>query len=766
MTRTLSGLLLMLLLQYTFCSNSLVADDPLPGTKPLEMEGDIASQLVDGVDKFLLRKLDESVGKRESHWKRDFSSPAAYSKSIEPNRARLRHIIGVRDTRVKPVDVSLSATIDTPALLAESAAVKVYLVSWPAFDDVTAEGLMLVPTGKIKANIIAVPDADLTPEDIAGLTDKVAANSQYARILAGSGCRVLVPTLISRQKERRNGRANLTHREFLYRSAFELGRHLIGYEVQKILAGVDYFEQQQDTNKTGVVGWGEGGLLALYAGAIDTRIDSVLVSGHFESRQEIWRQPIDRNVFGLLEQFGDAELAAMIAPRNLVIEACQGVELDIPGEGGAPAKLIPPNPADVRAEVDRIATLLPPDKLNWKPKFISVADGYGPMMQLESLTQACSGLGVSSEDLKQEKPAWKGEVRKTDPEARLRRQMKQIDRFSQRLLAESPYTRKDFMKNLRTDSLENYGESVESYRDFFRNEVVGHFDDKLLPFNARTRKVYDMPTWTGYEVVLDVYPDVIAFGILLMPKDIKPGEKRPVVVCQHGLEGRPRDTIEGNHRAYHDFAAKLAERGFITFAPQNLYIFQDRFRTLQREANPIKKTLFSVIVPQHQQIVDWLSELPQVDSKRIAFYGLSYGGKSAMRIPPLVTDYCLSICSADFNEWVGKNASTRAPASYVWTGEYEIYEFDLGSTFNYAEMAALIAPRPFMVERGHYDGVGSDEDVGHEFAKVRHLYAAKLGIPDRCEIEWFFGPYRGVHTINGQGTYKFLHKHLNWPERK
>ena len=69
-----------------------------------------------------------------------------------------------------------------------------------------------------------------------------------------------------------------------------------------------------------------------------------------------------------------------------------------------------------------------------------------------------------------------------------------------------------------------------------------------------------------------------------------------------------------------------------------------------------------------------------------------------MRVPALVTDYALSICSADFNEWVWKNASTLSPYSYVWTAEYEIFEFDLGSTFNYAEMAALIAPRPFMVE--------------------------------------------------------------------
>ena len=64
----------------------------------------------------------------------------------------------------------------------------------------------------------------------------VPAASQVARRLAESGCRVIVPTLIDRTVAPRNGRSKLTSREFVYRSAFELGRHLIGYEVQKVLA--------------------------------------------------------------------------------------------------------------------------------------------------------------------------------------------------------------------------------------------------------------------------------------------------------------------------------------------------------------------------------------------------------------------------------------------------------------------------------------------------------------------------------------------------
>ena len=56
-----------------------------------------------------------------------------------------------------------------------------------------------------------------------------------------------------------------------------------------------------------------------------------------------------------------------------------------------------------------------------------------------------------------------------------------------------------------------------------------------------------------------------------------------------------------------------------------------------------------------------------VDPERIAFYGLSYGGKTAMRVPAIVERYCLSICSADFNEWIWKNVSSRSPYSYLHT---------------------------------------------------------------------------------------------------
>ena len=84
-------------------------------------------------------------------------------------------------------------------------------------------------------------------------------------------------------------------------------------------------------------------------------------------------------------------------------------------------------------------------------------------------------------------------------------------------------------------------------------------------------------------------------------------------------------------------------------------------------------------------------------------------------------------------------------------------EFNLANTFNYAEMAAIIAPRPFMVEHGYKDRVAPLEWAATEYSRVARLYF-RPGIPQRKEMEYFDGP----HMIHGVGTFAFLRRHLKW----
>ena len=364
-----------------------------------------------------------------------------------------------------------------------------------------------------------------------------------------------------------------------------------------------------------------------------------------------------------------------------------------------------------------------------------------------------------------------------DPAARHTRLFRQLENHVQSLVRSSNTVREEFFlygaepklrpgkwstdKEHPTLDPAQFIQAGKEFRRRFEEEAIGKFDEPLLPPNARTRRILETESWTAYDVVLDVYPELFAWGVLVIPKDIKPGQRRPVVVCQHGRNGLPRETVDGHKTAYNDFAARLAERGFITFAPHNLYRGEDRYRWLDRKANSIGCTLFSFITASHQQILNWLKSQPNVDPDRIAFYGLSYGGETAVRVPAIVEDYCLSICSGDFNQWTRKVAATDFPRGFMTSIEWEMPYWNLGHTFDYAEMAYLVFPRPFMAERGHHDLVSVDHWVAHEYAKVRWLYA-QFGMADRTQIEFF----QGGHSINGQGTFAFLHKHLNWPEPK
>jgi hypothetical protein len=589
----------------------------LPGTVPLAPMADPAMEMLDGVHAWLDAR----------------TASAAERRAARPgDRALLRELIGAVDAR--------AAFTELARVGGE--------VRWPVVSGVEARGNISWPQPKcyhvILGGALGAARGNISRRDC--LTIATGAIDRTST-LAGN------PRLKKQTAQ--------THREFVYRMAFEVGRHVLGYEAQKVLALVDWFSARTERLPIYVTGVNDGALAALMACALDERISGCrMVNLRFEDRA-LAENPIDQNIWRFSEHFDQARLLALIRPRGY--EAVQT-----------------PEAAGLAAPLDEVS-------------------------------------------------AW-------------------IE-HTQRLVREAGWKRAEWFGAL----------AAEEARRRFWEELIGKFPEPLDEWRGRVavRPRYDEAEFVGYEVKIPVRGPVFAYGHLLVPKDLKPGQRRPLVVCQHGLNGRPEDTVlkEKQRVVYDEFAAKLVRMGYIVYAPQNFYIHEERFRTVQRKANPLGLTLFSFIIAQHQQHLNWLETLPFVDAARIGFYGLSYGGKTAMRVPPVEPRYKVVICSGDFNEWLWKITSVEEPFSYMFTREYEMLEWNLGHTFNYFEMAALVAPRPFMVERGHDDGVGIDEWVAYEYAKVRRHYA-KLGLAEKTEIEFFPGP----HRIWGVGTFEFLRKHL------
>ncbi len=306
----------------------------------------------------------------------------------------------------------------------------------------------------------------------------------------------------------------------------------------------------------------------------------------------------------------------------------------------------------------------------------------------------------------------------------------------------------------RTTLLRQRGAAAVAKR--WHEEVVGVLPRYDGPFRLRERTVAEAARFTGISITLDALPSVIAEGVLLKPKGMRPFERRPLVIVQHGLMGKPGSLFQQSvdsrdYRTYRNFAERLVEEGFVVYCPQNPY--SGDFRYLNLIANPRGLSLFAFIEAQYRRSLDYLETLPYVDAKRIAYYGLSYGGATALRVPVFDPRFRAIVCGGNFNEWIRKLTSPALPYSYIHVDEYEIYEWNMANIASHAELAALAIqlhprPIPFLVERGHRDQVGTDEWVEYEFRRLKG-YAPKPGLAALAFFE-------GDHRTDGAAAIPFL----------
>ena len=146
-------------------------------------------------------------------------------------------------------------------------------------------------------------------------------------------------------------------------------------------------------------------------------------------------------------------------------------------------------------------------------------------------------------------------------------------------------------------------------------------------------------------------------GYLLIPADLKPGEKRPLVLTLHGTNIYGKDAPVNDYRAYpapvkaaeqesrrqRAFAEELVRRGFICFAPDRPG-YGKRCPDQPATGVPGQKRYIRELAQRHpgwgynggkvlhdlQQALDFLDKLDYVDAARIGTIGHSLGGHDSL----------------------------------------------------------------------------------------------------------------------------------------
>lgn len=272
------------------------------------------------LEAYLRKMLVEDYPARAAKaWHRDYSSIEAFTKSVEPNRARWRNVI-------KPPKLAKTGKLER-APYAPLADIKAEWWRVP-LGDLTAEGIFAVPAGAGKGKrvplVIVQHGIGSFPERNFGLNDDHGAYHAYARELLKAGFAVIVPMNL-RSVERRNRIERLCRLADLSLPGIELVR------MQRLLDEA-VREPSVDAERVGMWGLSLGGLATMFWMPLELRIKAGVCSGWFNHRRNKMVIPDPRyscfletkeeHAFfaGWLLDCTDADVVSLICPRPFQVQ--------------------------------------------------------------------------------------------------------------------------------------------------------------------------------------------------------------------------------------------------------------------------------------------------------------------------------------------------------------------------------------------------------------------------------------------------------------
>ena len=253
-----------------------------------------------------------------------------------------------------------------------------------------------------------------------------------------------------------------------------------------------------------------------------------------------------------------------------------------------------------------------------------------------------------------------------------------------------------------------------------------------------------------------------AEALLVVPTHATAQKPVPLVIAQHGIGSCPERTFglldHGDH--YHSYARELVKAGFAVLAPMNLRSVPRRNR-IERFCRLLDASLPGIELVRLQRLLDEVLADPRIDGERVGMWGVSLGGTATMFWMPLEPRIKAGVVCAWFNHRLNKmSGEDRRYSSFNRGGEDHAFFTGWMTEFSDHDAAALICPRPLLVQTGKRDGIAHWEGVAEEFRKARTHYE-RLGIAERCEMDL----HEGGHEARVGSGVRFLTRWLRQPHR-
>ena len=257
-----------------------------------------------------------------------------------------------------------------------------------------------------------------------------------------------------------------------------------------------------------------------------------------------------------------------------------------------------------------------------------------------------------------------------------------------------------------------------------------------------------------FRLSIPITDEIPFYAMLFLPHQVE--TPMPLIIAQHGGGGTPElcSDMYGKNN-YNHMMQRAQERGAAILAPQLLLwspnetecmrkqdVLYNREKTdvdLKRFGSSITALEISGIM----KALDYVSTLEEIDAKRVAMIGLSYGGYFTLHTMAADQRIKAGYCGAVFND---RDVYDWADWCYR----------DSALLYQDAEVAALCAPRKLFIQVGKKDQVFDYHSALPEAERISDYYEAF-----QAGENFRFSRWEGGHTISDSDEpYDFIFRAL------
>lgn len=315
---------------------------------------------------------------------------------------------------------------------------------------------------------------------------------------------------------------------------------------------------------------------------------------------------------------------------------------------------------------------------------------------------------------------------------------------SARLPQDQPLLYRDADGEIRTASTKGQWEARRAEILRGVQKIMGEFPDALSrqPPKFRVREEADCGTYLRRLIEYESQPGCMTPAYLCIPKNVLQKDAKPVagILCLHPTDNRVgHQVVVGlGGKPNRQYAAELAERGYVTIAPSYplLANYQPDLQQLGWRSGTLKA------VYDNMRAVDLLYSLPQVSKTGVGAIGHSLGGHNSVytavlddRIQAIVSscglDSFLDYYGGDAKVWQKEKGWTQMrymPALANYAGDLEQIPFD------FHELLAMLAPRHTLIIAPLHDGNFRADSVDRVTTAARDVFKLH-GAADRLQVQ-------------------------------